>query len=67
MNRKVTCALCKRDYPASECEQSVRGYECRKCIDRKLRLALRRLDAVRVDRDGSIYGTGETDASTDDA
>lgn len=67
MTRKVTCALCKRDCSASECEQSIRGYECRRCIDRKLRMAVRHMGAVHVDKDGTFYGTGEDDASPDDA
>lgn len=55
MTRKVQCALCKRDFPASECEQSIRGWECKSCLDRKLSVAIRKLGVVKVEEDGSYY------------
>jgi len=62
VKRKTTCALCKRDYPSDECEQSVRGWECTRCIRKKLGVALRKTGVVQVDRDGTVYGiAGGTD------
>lgn len=62
MIRKTTCALCKRDYPAEECEQSIRGWECSKCISKKLKVALNKTGVVQMNPDGTLYGTaGGTD------
>jgi len=58
VNRKVTCSTCKRDYPASKCEQSVRGYECTPCIRRQLRVALRKIEGIEVGKHGELWAVG---------
>jgi len=58
VNRKVTCSTCKMDFPASKCEQSVRGYECDSCIQRQLRVALRRIEGVKVGKNGELWAVG---------
>lgn len=55
MTGLVVCALCRREHPADDCEQSIRGFECTRCIDKKVMIALRKLGGVVVDDDGTMY------------